>query len=344
MKYLGLVTILCVVSMGVYFSSNSTIHVVNKDVFEDNQLQLVDDVVPAPSTTNSNHQNDLPSQLTHSSLKGTDIDGAYPVDEDGHLIPHLSIKKRFEYFLSTIGEYSLDQILGFIQQDLEANLSEPALSEAKALLASYIEFKRQLVAVEQSLSAPQDYELNDLARFKLQLDQMRAVRRSYLSEEVVTAFFGFDEMYDDYMLSRLEVQNNTQLTALEKQQQIESLENNLPEDIRITREQTQKVSNVYKLTEAMKSEGASEEEIHEVRQQAHGIEAAERLQALDNSRAKWQQRVNDYIAAKSQIEMDEQFSEDEKQQAIFNLQSESFSEQERMRLKAYELMAQESSN
>lgn len=341
MKYIGISIILMVVSAGAYYSSQTTIKVVNEDIYEDNHLHIESDGELQAHLPVINTNNQLPSTLINSSLKGTHIDGAYPVDQDGNLLLSISIKQRFEYFLSLMGEYSLEEILGFISEDIDTNLQEPALSQARELLNNYIDYKYALAELEKTLASAEGYEISDLSRFRMQLEQLRDVRRSHLSSDAVNAFFGFDEVYDDFMLNTLEVQNNQQLSLEEKQEQLKALQQSLPEDIREQREQTQKISDIYLLTESMKQEGASSEEIQSVRQQAHGIEAAERLQALDESRHQWQSRVDSYLLRKSVIESDDTLTSEEKSLAINDIKEESFSSQERMRLKAFELMAQE---
>jgi lipase chaperone LimK len=341
MKYLGISIIVLVVSAGVYFSSQTTINVVTHDVYEDNYLHIKSPLSEPLALQVAPANDSLPKQLAASSLKGTEIDGAYPLDSDGNLVMALAIKKRFDYFLSTIGEYSLDEILRFIEQDMENNLTEPALSQARHLLKQYLDFKKGLMVLEQQMDVAQDYEIQDLAQFRMKLDQLKEVRREYLPPDAVNAFFEFDEVYDEFMLQQLEIQNNQQLTEQEKQQQLQSIIDDLPEDIRLVRAETQKISDTYLHVEKLRQQGASEEEIQSVRQQVYGIEATERLQVLDESRANWKSRVDNYLTELSHITQSD-LSDEEKQQALNELKQEGFSEQEQARLRAYELMASES--
>ncbi|NVK38026.1 MAG: hypothetical protein HWE18_08885 [Gammaproteobacteria bacterium] len=297
--------------------------------------------VKKQSASKSNNQ--LPEKLRDSSLKGTTIDGLYPVDEDGNLLLSDDIKHRFEYFLSTMGEFSFAEVQQMIRDDIELNLQEPALSQALSLFEDYVAYKYALVELESNLQAPKDYELNDIERMRFQLQQLRDKRREYFDQEAVAAFFGFDEMYDDYMLSKLEIQANTQLTAQEKQAQINSLEQSLPAEVQEMRAETNKVSDVFKVTQDMRASGASEEEIFEVNSQAFGQEAAQRLQALDEQRQNWQGRVDQYLAEKTKIDANETLSERDKSLAK-ELLLQGFDDNERRRLGVYELMEKEKQN
>ncbi len=279
-----------------------------------------------------------------TSLKGTSIDGMYPVDKDGNLLFSAAIKHRFEYFLSTMGEFPLDEVLQMVKDDIAVNLVSPAKEQALKLFDDYVAYKYALVELEKTFEPAQGYEVSNIERFRHQLDQLRNKRREHLNSEAADAFFGFDELYDDFMLSQLEIQNNNQLTSAEKLQQTQALEDSLPEDVRTMREETQRVSKVFELTQEMKEEGASESEVFDVNSQEFGQEAAQRLQALDENRQAWQEKVDAYLLEKSNILKDDALSQEIKQQEIKRLASERFTLLELKRLPAFEVMAQDSDN
>ena len=112
----------------------------------------------------------------------------------------------------------------------------------------------------------------------------------------------------------------------------------LPEDVRQMRNETQKVSQYFTLTEKMQKDGASETEIFEVNSQAFGQEAALRLKAVQQQRQAFQNKVASYVSAKQQIENDKQLSAEQKTQQLETLLAP-FSETERLRLPALEAMS-----
>jgi len=273
-----------------------------------------------------------------TSLKGTDKDGAYPVDSEGNLLISAAIKERFEYFLSTLGEFPFESILQMVRDDIALSLQSPAKEQALKLFDDYIAYKYALAELEKSMDAAQDYEVNDIERFRLQLDRLRDKRREYLSQDTVDAFFGFDEMYDDFMLARLEIQNSSQLSKQEKQEQIESLEGSLPEAVKDMRDDSQKISNAFKVSEAMREDDADEGEIFEYNSQQFGQEAAVKLQALNEQRSAWKVRVENYLQKKSDIEMNANLTADEKNESIEMLKSQGFNDSEIKRLPAFEII------
>jgi len=297
---------------------------------------------PATNSTSAVTDNKIVMNpaLKNSSLKGTDIDGMYPVGEAGNLLFSKSIKYRFEYFLSTLGEFPLEQVLQMVRDDIHLNLKDPARQQALALFDDYIAYKYALSELEGSFEASASYESQDIQMLRFQLQQLRDKRREYLPSEAVDAFFGFDELYDDFVLTSLEIKHSQQLTPQEKQQQLESLQQSLPSDVQQMRDETTRISHVFKLTQEMKEQGASMEDIFDYNSQEFGQQAAERLKVLDENRQAWQLKVQSYLAEKQTILAQENLSEIEKIDKINMLKSGQFSDQEQARLPAFELMQQ----
>lgn len=294
------------------------------------------DAIESALGQSSSSSKTLPKELDITSLKGTDIDGAYPVDGQGKLILSDDIKHRFEYFLSLMGEFPQEDVLELVREDIKINLKEPALSEAMALFENYIDYKLTLVELEQQLQAPADYEMNDIELMRAQLDKLRNLRKEHLGDEVSDAFYGFDDVYDDYMLNRIEIINNRQLTEEEKQQQLTGLQEQLPPGLQTMRDETARISNAFEAVEQMKQDGASSEEVFQYNSQQFGQQAAFRLQELESQRTAWRERIDDYLWEKADIETDPQMSAQEKQKAIEALQQNRFSATELKRLPAYE--------
>ncbi|MCP5350945.1 MAG: lipase secretion chaperone [Oceanospirillaceae bacterium] len=321
---------LCVAGAAYFFLQ--PVQVTQLSALEETRQQFAQRVADASQSLQDGLHDAAAREKT--SLKGTDIDGAYPVGPDGHLLLNVSIKERFEYFLSTLGEFSLDEVLAMVRDDISRELQEPARSEALKLFEDYIAYKRSLVELEKQLGSAASFEQYDMSNMRLRLDQLRNKRREYLSAEAADAFFGFDETYDDFMLGKLDIMNNPQLTADEKAAQISMLENQLPAQLQDMRSETERISQVFAQTEKMKQQGATAEEVYAQNSAAFGSEAAARIATLENQRAQWQQRIDTYLAAKKAVQ-DSQRSETQKQQAIEQLRA-AFTPQEQLRLAAYE--------
>jgi lipase chaperone LimK len=318
-------------------------HIINPlNTHELNNLQGKNRDSQLIASIGSKVNNQLPDDLIATSLKGTEIDGLYPVDQDGNLLFSKSIKNRFEYFLSLMGEFELEQVLQMIKDDIALNLTSPAKEQALKLFDDYVAYKYALAELEASLSAAQGYEKNDIQRIRYQLQKMRDVRREYLPIDAVDAFFGFDEMYDDFMISSLEIKNNQQLTEPEKQQQLIGLENNLPQDVQTMRDETQRVSQVFLITEEIIKSGGSDQDVFEVNQREFGQEAALRLQVLNEQRNQWQSRVDNYVGEKQAIESNDQLTQEQIEVEVKLLKEAQFESTELNKLSAYEIIKKES--
>jgi lipase chaperone LimK len=333
-----------VILLIAFIMSNISTKIINPLTVPDTQnfFDKSSDLLTIPMIV-SKMSNQLPDDLLETSLKGTEIDGLYPVDQDGNLLFSKSIKHRFEYFLSLMGEFDLDQVLQMIKDDINLNLTSPAKEQALKLFDDYVAYKYALTELEASLAAAEGYELNDIERIRAQLQQMRDVRREYLPIDAVDAFFGFDEMYDDFMLTSLEIKNNQQLTESEKQKQLTGLENNLPQDVQAMRDETQRISQVFLITEEIKNAGGTDEDVFAINEQEFGQEAALRLQALNQQRSEWQSRVDNYVRSKQAIENNSTLTQEQIDEQVEQLKEIQFDLSELNKLSAYELMKRQSS-
>lgn len=270
-----------------------------------------------------NARNSLPG-----SLRGTAIDGAFLLDEAGNLVINQDIRRLFDYFLSTIGEEPYKRSIARLQQYIGEQLQEPARSQALALLAQYLEYKRELVQLERDLP-----QRADLALLRQRDAAVRALRARLFSAEAHSAFFADEEALGRFSLERLAILHDRSLDDAAKARAIDQLRAQMPE---ATSEQmaAQMQIELRSQTQALQERGASAEEIRSLRLQLVGGEATRRLEQLDAQRSEWQKRLGDYRQARSRIEQNQGLSAGDKATAIEQLERESFSDGERLRLDA----------
>lgn len=263
-----------------------------------------------------------------ASFQGTEIDGRLRVDASGNLIIEGEIRHLFDYFLSSFGEEPLKASIERLQSYITAQLAEPAEGQALQLLEQYLAYKRQLVDLERDLP-----QLTHLDGIRQREQAVSALRARLFSQEAHQAFFAEEEAYNQFTLNRLSIQNDASLSAEEKGQAMQALRDSLPEIL----EQAvlpQLQSELHQQTQALRARDGSPEELRALRLQLVGSEAATRLEALDQQRADWQQRLKRYSSAKAKIENNPGLSETDRQAALDELISSNFNEQERMRLDA----------
>jgi lipase chaperone LimK len=266
-------------------------------------------------------------QMT-ASLRGTEVDGAFQVDEAGNLVITPDIRRIFDYFLSTIGEESLEQSLARLRAYIDAQLPEPARSQAHTLFNQYLQYKQELIALEIDL--PQSADLSALTQREA---AVKALRERIFTAEAVEAFFGTEQRYNDFTLQRLAVLHDQSLSEEEKTARVQQLRDALPEDLQeqaVTRLQAE----LRQQTQALQANGGSAADIRRLRQQTVGVEATERLEQLDGKRAQWQQRLSSFQTQRQAINANEGLSQADKDQATVRLLEDNFSDTERLRVDA----------
>lgn len=276
------------------------------------------------------------SKYSPNSLKLTNIDGQLEVDSDGNLIVSEQVKKVFDYFLMTLGEESLDEILIRINAHLTSKLAEPALSQAKKVLAQYLDYKNNMVVLSESYNDQAEFLGGEFETLQAQLDMQSRLRRESMDPEVVQAFFEFDEVYDQWSLDRLKIGADDSLSINERKQLLAQMEKQLPEEILKLQESKYQPQELRELQRAQSF--ASEEEKYTFYQQQLGDEAAQRLQQLDSNRQQWQARLDDYFERKNELLSVEGLDQMDMDVAVTDLKKSLFSDNEQRRLIALESM------
>lgn len=268
------------------------------------------------------------------SFTGTQVDGQFRVDGNGNLLISMDIRRIFDYFLSAYGEESLKSSIARLEAYIRQQLQEPAESQALTLLAQYLGYKQQLVQLEKDL--PQMASL-DAVRQREQAVQ--ALRARLFSPEAHEAFFSQEEAYNQFTLQRLTIRHDANLSDQQKAEALDQLRAELSEEMQALLV-PQLQNELRQQTAALQADGASHEQIRQLRLQLVGAEATERLEVLDKQRQQWQQRLDSYRRDKAKLEANAGLSPEDRQKALQRLAEERFDERERLRLEAAEQLAQ----
>lgn len=267
------------------------------------------------------------------SFAGTAVDGQFRLDDAGNLLISMDIRRIFDYFLSAYGEERIQTSIARLQAYIRSQLDEPAESQALALLEQYLDYKRHLIQLEKDL--PQMASLEAMRQREQAVQNLRA---SIFSPEAHQAFFAQEEAYNQFTLQRLAIRHDQSLNEQQKAEAMDRLRATLPEDMQeMLVPQLQ--AELRQQTAALQAQGAAPEQIRQLRLQLVGAEATARLEALDQRRQQWQQRLDAYRQEKARIEANSGLSEEDRQAAIASLAEERFDERERLRLDAAEQLA-----
>lgn len=267
-----------------------------------------------------------PAAQEPTSLRGTEVDGELLVDARGNLVLTSQVRHLFDYFLSLIGEESSQQARQRIRDHLTAQLDEPARGQALELLETYLDYQYQLVDLEARF--PVAERLEDLLAREQAVQQLRA---RLFSREAHEAFFAGEEIYNNFTLERLTIQQDPSLSDREKGLAIEALRENLPEEMQQLLV-PQIHNDLREQTLALRAAGADEGRIRQLRMGMLGPEATERLEELDRSRAEWRERVAAFQQERERILSQPGLADSDRRAAVNALLEEQFTANERLRL------------
>lgn len=269
-----------------------------------------------------------------ASLAGTEVDGEILIDAQHNLVVTGRLRDLFDYFLNTLGEETLPTIIDRIRAYVAHRVPEPAQGQTLKLLDQYIAYRQAVENLGMKTSPNQAFDVDVIERLK---SREIALRQQYFSAQEIDAFFGMQDAIDQNALATLRVQQNPNLSAAQKAAQIAQIQAQLPEEVKEQLKPTMQIEQLNQLTDEWKQRGGSAEELRQIRTNLVGAEAAQRLESLDQEDSVWQQRIDQYLAARQQVLNNQSLSEAQQQNQIKSLQNAQFNDTERLRLKAYEM-------
>lgn len=351
-KFIG--SAVCVVALSIaaiwQFSERHQTTKGSEDTFNDASLKSDEH---GSHSNQPNHSNQLsqaqgapqlPYQSKHGalvkSLKGIYFDRELAVDSQGNLRVSSDIKDVFDFFFSAIEEEDLDVVLARIEEYLNYKLEEPALSQALLALASYVDYKSAVFDLETAFSdriaefsardsaATLSGEYLELVRERTEL--VKQLRSKHLSAEMHEAFYAERELYDDYMLEKLQINADPGLSAEQKHASLEILDAQMPADFIERRQSANPVATLRTATES--DAPMDPDELYTKRVSIVGEPAAQRLSELDAERENWSLRYNDYSAKRDSILANTGLAKEAQLDEIGLLRKTLFNEAERIRV------------
>jgi lipase chaperone LimK len=290
-------------------------------------------IIAASKTPNSDQQFVTGLENLPASLHDTEVDGGFELDADGNLIITNRIRQLFDYFLSAQGEESLATIVQRLRAYIHNTLTGDAAAEAEQLLESYIGYLDDVAALDSSVTPGQPI---DPAQLRAQKEQLAAIRAGRFDAVANEAFFAEEEAYDRYTLARLEVMQDENLSADERASRLAALENQLPPELQESMRDITRYQDLQTLTQEWQETDGNPANLQQMRENLIGREAAERLAKLDQERAEWQQRVDNWLREREAILSNTGVSEADKERQIDAVRNRLFNEQEQIRVRALE--------
>jgi lipase chaperone LimK len=261
--------------------------------------------------------------LAETSLRGTVEDGEVRFDANGALAIDRDLRRRFDYYLSLIGEHDLAQIRARLQRSLENDVGP-----ARAVAA--LEAFDRYVAFQRASDAAGIASVEDPAE---RLRRVAQLRRETLGATMAEAFFGDEERLAELTLRRMRIVSDPAMGANEKRAALTALDAETGHATRAEAGVSELVAEQNAQFAALRS---TTEQRRAEREAAWGADAAQRLARLDRTRAAWEVRVRAYVAERARIDADPRLDAQRRQQAIATLRTRSFSPPEQRRIASLE--------
>lgn len=247
-------------------------------------------------------------RLSSSQLReDSQVDGDLKVDAGNNLVLDLGVRDYFDYFLSAADRVGVDRATQLLLEDAGSRLDEPAFGQLQQLLGDYLDYRRaRVVLMDRAYLPPQDPQvLRDMLR--QQARQLASLRRQYLDEEVVDAFFGTEEAYSRFILGTLDVQLRSDLDPDARLQALDALREQLPPEARETGRRHGRALGLQAEIDRLLRSGVSEEQMRGFLLMHYDKPAVERMLAEQREERDWRSRYGDYrrqLAALSREPLD----------------------------------------
>ena len=271
-----------------------------------------------------------PSQTLPRSLQGTHH-GVTLKSHNHQFIVTASLKDLFDYYLSTAGEDSFEDIENRILADLARQLNGDALDQVNAIWKNYVAYKKQLVQFDQQFPANSEEKMVLEQLQFLQQRQMAliALQDQVLTPQVAEILFAFDRKLDQLTLEKAELLASD-LTSEQKQQGLINLQAQLPIDALQGVRRNQQQQTLLLIDE---DQTLTVQQKFQLRLEQVGAGAASRLQKLDEERKHWQQRIVEFKQQKRRLQNSGLASE-EYRESLDKLYTQHFAPSEQLRARA----------
>jgi lipase chaperone LimK len=266
------------------------------------------------------------------SLRQTSVDGLPPVPVSGKMDAK-QLKALFDYYLATQGERTLPEIRQEIEKQLAARLSGKDLQDAQDFFHRYLAYLNDLGQAGKIISPVSADVVSQMSQ-RLQL--LRQIRARHFTPQELKQLFASSDAMDELVLQRMAIQRRQDLSEAEKRRHLDELEQSLQPEQRAARLQTIQHIALADAERSLRQKGGTPEQLQALRAEMVGVEAAQRLAAVDAEVVVWQTKLQQWKQEREQLTKDEALSGPQRQQAFQALEQKLFSENERKRLLAYQ--------
>lgn len=280
--------------------------------------------------------------------RGEDIEGELLHDGDGNLLVTLDARILFDYFIMTYVQANPATGRNAFYDYVESALPEPARSQAIKLFDDYLSYMTTVNDVMLRLEAAggdmafmaaqrdMDSQRAYFDEIEGHLNELELLRQQFFDAGEQDAFFGVEEAYSRYTLSRMRLNADTDISDYDRQLAIAELQAALPPEIREFEQQSDADFELFEKTMALRESGAGEDEIRALRESYVGAEVAEQMARFEAEQAQWEERYDVYNAEAQAIRQNVLLDEVTREEEIGRLRNAHFDPQEMSEVELYD--------
>lgn len=195
--------------------------------------------------------------LAQGSLRGSELDGDWGSWVDGRLVPSFSLRQRFDYLLTALGETTPADLRHWIEEEVTTQMNAGAARQVLAVWDRYIALQQQSF---RHVANPADP-----ATWQPALAERVSARQTALGRDWAEAFYGDEEKAFATHTAQVASQRAAGTTVAD--------------------------SGTPAWLLGPSGSAAHTEALHAARVQQVGADGAERLRAEDEAWAAWEQRL-----------------------------------------------------
>lgn len=246
------------------------------------------------------------------SLRGASPDGGWGLDAQGRLQPNLALRRRFDQWLSTLGELTVPQITAVVRQQALQDLGADGAAQVMAVWQNYLALQQHPWQVA--------LDGHDLRLWSAALAERQRVRRERLGMAWAEAFYRDEETALQQRLAQ-----QARPAGEPGARTPESAPTSLPDSA------PGAALPVLPALAQAPAAGTDAQSLFAERSAAFGPEAALRLQAEDEAQAAWDRRLQQARAQVAALAAAPEFSPPQRAEAIMRWLDAHFSGSERLR-------------
>lgn len=272
-----------------------------------------------PSAAAEPEEEALLARWRGSSLGGSEVDGVITLDAEGRPLPDAGLRRRFDYALALLGEFSLGEIRALVGHWARQAHGDAVAAEVLRLFDRYLALKQAESRIDPGLDPA------------LRLERLARLRRDHFGA-AAEAMFGEEEALARETLARLARGTDPDAGASARSGAEDTAPLAPAEPPPRTLARTPALLAEHEALLA--ATGADPERRHAERTRIWGEEAAQRLAELDQAEADWQARLRRFAEARARLLADPGLAPHERDAELERLLAAGFSEAEQRRLRS----------